>query len=66
MTRYRELTRLLMLTVWPLTRSGCYLSLIAFTICRDYGTSIAMGLTEVVGGENFEGEGMFHTALTAH
>ncbi|EPQ01610.1 hypothetical protein D623_10030566 [Myotis brandtii] len=44
MTRYRELTRLLMLTVWPLTRSGCYLSLIAFTICRDYGTSTAMGL----------------------
>lgn len=37
------------------------LSLITFTICRDIWHQ-DYNETEMIGGENFEGKGMFHTA----
>lgn len=41
------------------------LSLITFTICRDVWHQDC-NETEMIGGENFEGEGMFHTAGLSH
>lgn len=61
LTGYRELTRLLMPTVWPLAGSGCLRVTDRLHHLQGLWHQHGDG-TEMVGGENFEGEGMSHTA----